>query len=386
MKGTIVTINAGTLKQMLFASGFTTVDKLGKLWNVSQSVAEQWLTSKNPAFKAEDFVRSHFEDMAEVVGRMRDLALDNPTGTILVRTFDPEDGELPSILDLPTTSVLPGKGWSPTRLNLAIEYFLMVEHLNPSGAHIHLVADDDWTEREDTYLKATPDTDGNDPDTELADNLTHLRPNADHPVDDFLDQARLVAYLLNKLDEANNGVVLLRSHTENERTIINFPGRGPDALRYNRVLHHVLITDYLEPSGAFITVVAHRRWPLNDRSIVITLPADTPMYAVMHREPDNPYIDLCQPITDEASQTPIEGTNQLLDGGEPLTSIGVLRPDSPLGEGDLGGTGLWAQKSASKLLTQAGWSRMEDWRLSGAGHPVGTTSILPADVAAARID
>ena len=376
----LVAINAGTLKQMLFAVGFKDTNRIGsqmsQWWNVSPHVASSWLTSKTPPFKAEDFVRSMFEDMAEVVGLMRDATLDCNCDHLLVRTY-PQKKKFDLGDVLPTTTRLDSPPWWKARYHRAIEYLAMLEFLNPSGVPITAVPTHKWPGEPDEFFMHAP---ADWKPGRLPALVGKVRPLDHDAWRDFTDLAGMVEYLRNHTLDANGGLVYIRSHTAKETPFVDLSGPRPDPHRYNRALQHLLMWDYLEPSGANITVIANRRWPTNRKEIVLTLPRSTPMYAVMHRDPTNAYIDLCLPLEEDDNRPPIEGSDQQPDGSETLTSITTLRPEHVPEGDDLGGTGLWQPSAASKVLAAHGWENLEDWRLSGGGHPVGTTTIVPTDV------
>ncbi len=239
-----MTVNAATLAQIIHAAGINPRD-LPEEWQVSKRVAEQWLTSKQPPFKAEDYGTLHLEDMVRHVRTLLSTITDAGNSVILLRSFEPDD----LITDL-----------------------------------------------------------GDKPRT---------------------------------------------------------------GLQYNRAIQHLLLMEAMDTFDATLVVIPDAKWPDNNEHIMVLRP-DTPVFAVAHRLPDEARIDLCVPTSDPTSPG--------VQSAEDLIALDTLHPELPLPADQLGDTGLWKPRSIGEFLATSSVHALGDWRISGAGHPVAITSILPNDL------
>lgn len=241
-----MTINAATLAQVLRSAGIPNKD-LPEIWECSMRVAEQWQTSKQPPFKAEDFAAKSLEQMAFHVKDLLDIISAAGPTTVLLRSYQPND------------------------------YVDFYEH------------DDPWT--------------GN---------------------------------------------------------------------QYNRAIQHILLMEEMGSFEADIMVIPDQKWPGGDYDNILVLEPDTPLFAVAHRFPDQARIDLCVPARDESSPG--------VESVEDLVAIETLQPPLPLPEEAITSSGLWSPHDIWEYLDASMVTALTDWRVSGAGHPVSVTSILPDEM------
>ncbi len=144
-----MTINAATLAQMIRAAGIHP-GSLPAEWECSKRVAEQWQTSKQPPFKAEDYAARQLEQMAHHVKKLLAIIYDAGTTTVLLRSFQPDDFVAFYEEDTP---------WTGGQYNRAIQHVLLMEEMGSFDADIMVIPDHKWPGADHEHiLVLEPDT------------------------------------------------------------------------------------------------------------------------------------------------------------------------------------------------------------------------------------
>lgn len=189
--------------------------------------------------------------------------------------------------------------------------------------------------------------------------------------------ARVFQHLEKTVYAVEEATVLIRSFLQ-DTDLSALLGDGWDGERYNVAIQHLLLGEALTPSTLSLMVISDQAWPGQGDELVLHLRPETPVFAIAHREADSPRLDLC--VARSGDDDPRPGVK----AAEDVTAVASVTPPALVGD-DLGGTGLWRPQSITTLLEEQGFNQTEDWRLSGHGHPIASTTILPADLEAYRL-
>lgn len=142
-----MTITPATLAQTIRAAGINPVE-LADEWDVTPRVAEQWQTSKQPPFKAEDYAAKHLEQMAGHVNQLLDVIQAAGDSTVLLRSYWPDD-------------LVTGSSGTPLhghQYNLTIQHLLLLEELGAFEATIVVVPTNRWFDNDTRHLVLSPRT------------------------------------------------------------------------------------------------------------------------------------------------------------------------------------------------------------------------------------
>lgn len=129
-------INPDTLSHIIKASTGYGGARLGRDWDVTPRMATQWLTSKFPPNKTEDYAQFHMNRLVDAIRQM-ETALTTANGhTVLLRCFQIGDDD--------TIEHTLGDNWAPTSFNKAIHYLLIRHAHTPYPATPTVIADTSW--------------------------------------------------------------------------------------------------------------------------------------------------------------------------------------------------------------------------------------------------
>lgn len=153
--------------------------------------------------------------------------------------------------------------------------------------------------------------------------------------------------------------------------------------QHNAVIQHLLVLDatgkLARHPDTRIMVVSDSVWPTDDDSLTLALDLQTPTVAIAHRDAQKASIDLCVP------RTGVDDPRPWVQAAKDVTAVDRIEVPLPLGEEDVNSNGLWVEKSIIRTLVGAGYSHIEDCRLSGYGHPIATTTVLPTELGKYRV-
>lgn len=153
--------------------------------------------------------------------------------------------------------------------------------------------------------------------------------------------------------------------------------------QHSAVIQHLLVLDaagkLTRHPDTRIMVVADSMWPTDDDSLTLALDPRTPTVAIAHRDAQKARIDLCVPRMN------VDDPRPGVQAAEDVTAVDRIEVPLPLGEKDVNHNGLWVEKSILRTLSGAGYTHIEDCRLSGYGYPIATTTVLPTELGKYRL-
>lgn len=195
------------------------------------------------------------------------------------------------------------------------------------------------------------------------------------------EQLAILAQVFRHLEKTvyavDDATVLIRSFLH-DTDLSALLGDGWDGERYNTAIQHLLLAEALTPSALSLMVISEQAWPGDGDELVIHLRPETPVFAIAHRDANSPRLDLC--VARRGDDDPRPG----VEAADDVTAVASVDPPALTGD-ELGGTGLWRPQAITTFLEDQGFHQTEDWRLSGHGHPIASTTVLPAELTTYRI-